>query len=114
MGDSDAEEQWDTPRGTFPFVEMPEEHTHLFSKVGTSIKTDVFFLFFGGLSPTPKNNPFQARHNHYKEVADGIDAGAPIDGANEHGNTLLHIACQVKAEREEKKGNNATNGPDRG
>jgi len=35
-----------------------------------------------------------ARHSKLSEVQDGLDAGARIDGRDEHGNTLLHVAAQ--------------------
>lgn len=37
----------------------------------------------------------RARHNRVEEVADLFQQGAPVDGTDEFGNTVLHTACQV-------------------
>eukprot|EP00294_Goniomonas_avonlea_P012050 CAMPEP_0114543756 /NCGR_PEP_ID=MMETSP0114-20121206/2524_1 /TAXON_ID=31324 /ORGANISM="Goniomonas sp, Strain m" /LENGTH=199 /DNA_ID=CAMNT_0001728113 /DNA_START=82 /DNA_END=678 /DNA_ORIENTATION=+ len=64
---TDATDFSDDERGGYDLALMPEEFLSIFSK---------------------------ARHNHYKEVALMFDQGAPIDGRDQFGNTVLHLACQ--------------------
>ena len=40
--------------------------------------------------------PAQARHNKYKDVEAMFLDGAPVDGRDQYGNTVLHVACQVR------------------
>mmetsp|Transcript_15078 Transcript_15078/g.32751 ORF Transcript_15078/g.32751 Transcript_15078/m.32751 type:complete len:193 (-) Transcript_15078:107-685(-) len=62
-------DEFETPREDFvsPPPPMPSQFLWIFSK---------------------------ARHNHTSEVKRGFEEGAPIDGCDQFGNTLLHIACQ--------------------
>ena len=36
----------------------------------------------------------KTRHGRHKDVESMLDAGAPVDGQDPYGNTVLHTACQ--------------------